>query len=56
MSNRTGVSAHFYCTENNLSNFCVIINEHKKETFHQAITCSKLTIETPEQGVRYVQS
>ena len=25
-------------------------------TFHPAITCSKLTIETLEQGVKYVQS
>ena len=32
-SNRTGVNAHFYCTENNLPNFYVIISENKKETF-----------------------
>ena len=27
------MNAHFLCTENNLSNFCVIISEDKKETF-----------------------
>ena len=34
ISNRTGVNAHFFHTENNLSNFCVNIKENKVETFH----------------------
>ena len=33
----------------------IIINFLRYYT-HPAITCSKLTIETPEQGVKYVQS
>ena len=34
ISNRTPVhTLIFYRTENNLSNFCVIISENKKETF-----------------------
>ena len=34
ISYRTDVNANFYCTENNLSNFCMIIRENKKEMFH----------------------
>ena len=34
ISNRTCVNTHFFRTENNLPNFCVIISENKqKETF-----------------------
>ena len=29
---------------------------NNKNTTQPAITCSKLTIETPEKGVKYVQS
>ena len=34
ISYRTDVNANFYCTENNLSNFCMIIRENKKKMFH----------------------
>ena len=31
--NRTGVDVHFYRTESNLLNFCVIISENKRKRF-----------------------
>ena len=36
--------------------FRIIILQHLYQQTQQAITCSKLTIETLEQGVKYVQS
>ena len=40
--------------------FVPLVHLHSRQIFYHssqpAITCSKLTIETPEQGVKYVQS
>ena len=38
------------------SNLLVEINHNPEALSQSAITCSKLTIETLEQGVKYVQS
>ena len=48
-----------YCLLNQIVSKIIFTLTHEKEdklTIQQAFTCSKLTIETLEQGVKYVQS
>ena len=47
------VQSHKWKHQNNVQNLLKLNN---KDTRITSITCSKLTIETLEQGVQYVQS
>ena len=44
----------WFATKNEIKKLSV--HTIKEDVINPAITCSKLAIETPEQGVKYVQS